>query len=276
MGLLQRRPSGCVQYKQSPLTPERQHPGTVALRGPRPPIGRFCPPDALLRGATAEVIHYNCSPRIRSILVRKICAIPTIGYFDGSGALVPEALADKALATFGRLCEAINIRLKISKSQVGAKMVFLGLTGSSPRPSKTMALRISLPKEKRSNRSKMTARIIETAAIAFAETESAVGRLSFALSSVFGRIGRAKLTPQYKQLHSETYLPLLSQKELITMRWWDVALTHMGPSQIRQRHPPLNESFIRTPQVGRNVLRHRCWLTRHLRGLKYRRPHNGF
>ena len=124
-------------------------------------------------------------------------------------------------------------------------MVFIGLTGSPPRPSNLMTIRISLMKEKRRNWHISIARIVEAGAIAFAEIESIIGRLSPTQTSVFGRIGGAMLAPLYTKLRPETYRPLLSQKELTAPRWWAAAIAHMRHRKIRQM-PPSPERSVYT------------------------------
>ena len=131
-------------YKKLPLAPEHQRLAMVALRDPVTDEWKASPPKALLFGATSAVLHYNCFPRLLAALVNMTFGITISGYFDDFGALAPEELADLASSTFERFSDSPNIRLKASKTKVGAKMVFLGLKGSFPRPSNSMTLKIPL------------------------------------------------------------------------------------------------------------------------------------
>ena len=59
------------------------------------------------------------------------------------------------------------------------------------------------------------------------------------------------LSPLYAKLRPRTYRPLLSLKETTTLRWWAVALAHMKPRRIRQRHPA-PERIVYTDAAGKS------------------------
>ena len=83
--------------------------------------------------------------------------------------------------------------------------------------------------------------------------ETIIGRLSFAQTSVFGRIGRAMLSPLYAKLHSRAYNPALGEKDLTTLRWWVVALSHMKPRKALPL-PPLPDRVVYTDAAGKSAI----------------------
>ena len=140
-----------------------------------------------------------------------------VGYFDDFGPLVPGELAEQALATIGRFCEALNIRIKITKTQVGNKVVFLGINGSSPRHTNNMTIRIALPRGKKKNWAMILTRIIDAGAAKLAEIKSIIGRLSVTQTSIFGRIGKAMMAPyipNYAPRHTVRYSNPTNQQRL--------------------------------------------------------------
>lgn len=91
--------------------------------------------------------------------------------------------------------------------------------------------------QKAKNRIAMFNRIIETVRIARKEPESAIGILSSAQTSVFGRIGRAMMAPLYAKRHLCDYYQALSLEEAAPLRRRDLALAHTKPIQSAPKHP---------------------------------------
>ena len=190
-------------YKQLPMMPEHTKLAFVALRDPNTSRWMAFHPKALLFGATSAVLHYNCFSRLLAVLTNRIFGIPLIGYFDDFGALVPANVGRSALRTFERFCNSLGITLKKSKTDRGRCIIFLGLHGSFPSPGNKMLLSITLPEEKAAAWPNTTRRVLSEGIISHDELESIIGRLSFAQTSVFGRIGRgmmAPYTPNYAAL----------------------------------------------------------------------------
>ena len=240
-------------YKQLPLAPSHRRLALVALRNPDTSEWMAFPPKALLFGAVAAVLHYNCFSRLLSVLFNLLFGIPLIGYFDDFGALIPFDLSNDALDTFVEFCTTLGVHLKTRKTEVGWRIAFLGLEGSFPSPANGMTLSIRLPPSKAKTWTSMIERIITTGSISHKELESVIGRLSFTQTSVFGRIGRAMLSPLYIKLHTDTYFPALSLKEATCLRWWTVALAHMKPRKATPK-PPKVERIVYTDAAGRSQI----------------------
>ena len=89
--------------------------------------------------------------------------------------------------------------------------------------------------------------------IPHADLESAIGRLSFAQTSVFGRIGRAMLSPLYVKLHSNNWDATIDLKELTTLRWWVASLGHMKPRKAIPKHAA-TERVVYTDAAGKSAI----------------------
>lgn len=68
-------------------------------------------------------------PRIIDELTCHIVGIPLIIYFDDFGDLPPAPLEARVLAVFTSFCEHLGITMCGRKSEVGAKLAYLGLLG---------------------------------------------------------------------------------------------------------------------------------------------------
>ena len=240
-------------YKQLPMAPEHTNLALVALRNPTTGKWVAFPPKALVFGAVSAVLHYNCFSRLISVMFNKIFGIPLLAYFDDFGALVPARLCERALRTFESFCETLGIRLKVAKTELGTRLTFLGLKGNFPRPSNGMTLSIRLPKKKAAAWAMSIAAHASCGKISHADLESVIGRLSFTQTSVFGRIGRAMLSPLYTKLHATHYDQTLDQKELTTLRWWVVALGHMVP-RVATPKPTVTERVVYTDAAGKSAI----------------------
>ena len=240
-------------YKQLPLEPSHANLALVALRNPVTSEWMAFPPKSLLFGAVAAVLHYNCFSRMVAVLFNLTFGIPLIGYFDDFGALIPYELSKDALDTFVEFCTTLGIHLKTRKTEVGWRIIFLGLQGTFPCPKNDMTLTIRLPPMKARTWKVMLERIINAGSVTHKELESVIGRLSFTQTSVFGRIGRAMLAPLYKKLHMEKYIPTLSMIEATSLRWWTVALDHMKPRKATPK-PPITERIVYSDAAGKSQI----------------------
>ena len=89
------------------------------------------------------------------------------------------------------------------KTEVGRRVIFLGLRGNFPRPENKMTLLIRLHPKKAKTWILRLNRIIGTGSVSHTELESVIGRLSVTRISFFGRIGRAMLAPMYTKRHMD-------------------------------------------------------------------------
>ena len=143
--------------------------------------------------------------------------------------------------------------MKVEKKELGARLTFLGLRGCFPKPSNDMTLPIKLPSKKAAAWAMSISAHVSCGRISHADLESVIGRLSFTQTSVFGRIGRAMLSPLYVELHAKTYDATLDLKELTTLRWRVVALGHMRP-RLATSKPALPERVAYTDAAGKSAI----------------------
>ena len=136
-------------YKQLPLGPTHAKYATVALRRPTLGAWRAFRPHTLLFGAEAAVTHYNCFSRTLAVLINRIFGIPLMSYFDDLGALTPSEITQLALETIKEFLLILMIFLNGRKTNLGEDLVFLGLLGFPPNPSRRMTLAIVLPQDKK-------------------------------------------------------------------------------------------------------------------------------
>ena len=127
---------------------------------------------------------------------------PLIGYFDDFGALVPANVERLALRTFEQFRNSLGATLKKTKTDRGKRIIFLWIQGDFPSPCNKMLLRIDLPADKATAWGNTIRIILSKGVISRDELESIIGGLSFAQTSVFGRIGRGVMAPLYAKLRS--------------------------------------------------------------------------
>ena len=87
---------------------------------------------AVVFGAIAVVLHYNVFSRIVAELASEILGIPIVCFFGDFGALIPGPLGRKALGISTRFRQLLGISMKTAKSQVGERVVFLGMEWAFP------------------------------------------------------------------------------------------------------------------------------------------------
>ena len=87
-------------------------------------------------------------PRIIAELMRRVFVTPMIRYFDDCGSLLPASHDRGGLLTFSRWCQLLGISQKLTKSDVGPEIAFLGIHGSFPTDRNGIRLRATVTPEK--------------------------------------------------------------------------------------------------------------------------------
>ena len=116
--------------------------------------------------------------------------------------------------------------MKDDRRQKGRPLTFLGLHGEFPSPETNVELRISPPESKVRTSCEMPNRLITLGVATDQELQSLVGRLSFTQTCIYGKMGRATLSPFYDKLKARYFRPKLDERELNALRRWSVALGH--------------------------------------------------
>ena len=186
-------------YRQVPIEEDDQ-PLTVVV---------FCHPDtgkhvyfyhtALPFGATASVYGYNRLSRAIVFLARRLLWIPVDSYFDDFWGIDKEAAAEASFKAFGDLNEILGFTIKEAKDVPPAENgTLLGVAvrlaafpfRAEITAERKLSLRSSLKEHLDSNR------------LAPGEAATLAGRMNFAVSAMFGRVGRAPLKAVYARQHS--------------------------------------------------------------------------
>ena len=183
----------------------------------------------MMFGSIAAVIHYNIFSRIVAELACIFMGLPIVVYFDDFGALIPASLGPEALKAFTSFCAILRIKLKISKSQVGDRITFLGLEGLFHSPANLMKLSARLTTDKASEWIDTVKGFLERGRVGRKELESLIGKLGFSQTCLFGKFDRCQLRALYLKLHQKWFVSTITERETLVSRWWISALRNVSP-----------------------------------------------
>ena len=114
-------------YERLPLPPERKRPSTIHPRGPRSGGWKACLPNTQLVGCATAVLQYTCLSRFISALATRLLGAPIRGFSPEFGLVTTAPLAEEALRAFTEPDGIVGFELKLSKSEWGQILGFLGL-----------------------------------------------------------------------------------------------------------------------------------------------------
>ena len=216
-------------YKALPVDPEQSKLAVIVLRSPAD--GKYYAffSRTLLFGSTASVLHYNIFARIVTELFNKIFGIPLISFFDDFGCLMRPDLLHDALRTFQRFCGALNVVLKVEKTEVGHRIPFLGLLGDFPSLSNGGRLAVSLTTEKADSWLNLVLTVLKEGRISHQVLEGLIGKLSFSQAALFGKFARSQMRVLYRKLYRKIYCSQLSHRERAVLIWWCAIFRELSP-----------------------------------------------
>ena len=81
----------------------------------------------------------------------------------------------------------------------------------------------------------MILRILERGATPRCQLGSLIGRLPFSQTSLFGRFGRATMSPLRTRLNAQVYHPMISGVDKRVLQWWAASLRNLGDRKVRDR-----------------------------------------
>ena len=228
-------------YKQLPLAPSHAKLAIIALKNPTDGRWYGFLSRTMVFGAIAAVLHYNVFSRLIAELFTRLFGIPLLNFFDDFGATTPEELVKPALDVFAKFCHKLGISLKISKSEYGRKITFLGLQGFFPCSENGYKLSVTLTEDKARNWANTIAQILKTGVISSNELEKLIGKLGFSQTNLFGKFARTQLRPLYQKFYAKQYQAQLSPLEKSTLNWWHAILLSLRPRLPRpfSRRPDL-------------------------------------
>ena len=158
-----------------------------------------------------------------------------MSYFDDLGALTPSELTHPALNAIKEFLLLLMIFPNGRKTDLGEEVVFLGLLGFFPNPTRDMALEIKLPQDKKDKWITAINGFLGKGTISKDQLDSLIGRLSFSQTSLFGRFGRHMMTPIHTKANACPYTPTLSDRDVRTLHWWATALRTHGVRTVGER-----------------------------------------
>ena len=105
-------------YKNLPLAQDSTNLCIAALRSQTDSERYGFRPRALLFGAVAAVLHYNCFSRIIAILDNRLVGLPMVDYFDDMGCLILSQIPHAGLATFRKFGRILVVILRKDKTDM--------------------------------------------------------------------------------------------------------------------------------------------------------------
>ena len=141
--------------------------------------------------------------------------------------MTPPPLPEDALLAFTELNRVLGVEPKLSKSEWGQILKFLGpvfdltlVPGSPPI--------LYLSQQWKDKLRAQISEILETGEASAAARQKLVGDLSFAQTATIGKIDRATFRPSCIQSNSEGATRALSPASLRALEWWHRALSTWG------------------------------------------------
>ena len=131
----------------------------------------------------------------------------------------------------------LGIKLNDSKTEKGHALALLGVFGEFHGPRNDMSLTISLPKAQSVASSLNLRDFITRWTIHREKLAIVIAKLSFAQTSIFGRVCRAMMTSLYQKINAPLYSPDLSDREASAVPWRAIALLNLTPRLTRRRGP---------------------------------------
>ena len=156
-------------------------------------------------------------------------------WFDYFTAERP-AVAEHGLKCFQRMCRLLMGEdfVKDEKCTVGNPITILGLTVTATKDEIT----VWLDETKREKWAKTIDFAIEDKKLSATDAAKLAGRLNFTTSCVFQKLGRAPLAPIYAQQHAPLPGGVVSNRLLMSLKWWRTFLKNPIKRTHNHKHEP--------------------------------------
>jgi hypothetical protein len=181
-------------------------------------------PVALVFGSTAAVINYNmCSLAVTRIL-RKLFKLPVLSYFDDFVIPTVENKTDSedsVLDIFNGVNDLIGFVVHKGKEEYGTIVAFLGIVFDL---SEEDFLTLKIDESRKNKLLKSCEDALKSKRLYPSEAGTLAGKLSFAQSVAWGRIGRAMLKALYYRQQCPAYLCKVSPEIENSINWFKYAL----------------------------------------------------
>jgi hypothetical protein len=174
-------------------------------------------------GATASVHAWHVIGALIQHLAISILFLPVLRYVDDFYAAERQELADHAAQCFARLCRMLlgSDSLKDAKIASGSPLTILGIT------IRTTATGVDVwpDPDKVTKWSGQIQRVDEYRRLQLSLASKIAGRLNFAAQYAHLKIGKAALTPIYRQQYSPLPGNRVSNLLLSALKWWQSYLS---------------------------------------------------
>jgi len=226
-------------YRQVPLCEEDRCFAVVVFWDPDAHRPVFYYHRVLPFGAVSSVYCYNRISFALAFLARKLFCIPLQVYFDDAWGIESAATAQSAFEAFGVLNTAFGFAIKFSKDWLpGPRVPILGVELDVEH-----ALVLLCITDSRARKIGMLLQsVLHNSQLSSTQAASLAGKLGFACTSAFGRLGRAVIKPIRDRQYSpgESGLPMPLRRALA---WFLRVMPSLPPRQVRvdgQRGRPMS------------------------------------
>ena len=181
-------------------------------------------PISMIFGSAAAVINYNMCALMVTRLCRKILNLPILSYFDDFISLTIEEnniSTKERLSTtdlFNDFNALLGFEVHLGKSEYGMCLPFLGILfdiSSQENDWEPTVCVVTIDEHRKEKLCKLIKATVEENKLSATDAAALAGKLSFAQSVLFGRLGRAYLKPIYSRSGSPLSMkPLKLNEEL--------------------------------------------------------------
>ncbi|KAJ9473450.1 hypothetical protein DIPPA_28121 [Diplonema papillatum] len=179
---------------------------------------RFFRMGRLSFGEAAAVVHYNAFAKVLARVVRRGLRLPLCQYYDDFAAPCP-AGDDRALADVLELLQDILLTsFNEEKTAEGERFRHLGLVFTIT----SEGVEVAISAARRRGLVHMLEGVLARDSLSPGEAASLAGKLGFATSALFGRVGRVPLQPIFRRSNAATTFAgfRLGGDLEAALRWW--------------------------------------------------------
>ena len=165
-------------------------------------------------GAASAVLHYNVLSRLYGSMMCRLFGIPCIGYFGDFVSSLPRTLSLEGLEVFKRFHNALRIVVEDDKCDEGGQIEFLGVVA---QPS-SGGVKVSISEERKQKLLECIREILCTGSFPRESAYPLGGKLSFAQTMAFQKVGRSFFPLIYQ--HDRSPSDVLGKALRNDLEWW--------------------------------------------------------
>ena len=221
-------------YRQIPIKPSEHSLAVIVFCHPVTKKLLFYRHAALPFGAVASVYWYNRVAQAVTHIARVMFCIPMLSYFDDFFAAVPISQSKQCFQIFGLLNRMIGLDIKTKKDVVpDVQGELLGHIVRLGRP----PFAVCIKEERKRALASKAQQILDKGTMSVRIANELAGKLNFALSAAYGKIGRAMAKPIYARTNvSFRRTTSLSKGLVLALEWVRDILPIVPPREFQARH----------------------------------------